>query len=142
MPNSFHNLLYRRRTEYKRMVPIYCPTLREYVYFNSDGFNHLRFRVDGSPRKPEEQMYKMGLLPLVAPTIINAKSVDKYERRLAPIGRKKVNGGPILKEIEYWGLIAVVGQQNVKVNVVLRRIGNGKIHFWSVMKLGENQKPL
>jgi hypothetical protein len=51
---------------------------------------------------------------------------------LSPIGgtRKK-----ILKEIEYWGLIEVVGKQNVKIRVVLRRIvGSDRIHFWSVMK--------
>ena len=86
-------------------------------------------------------MYKLGLLPLVRPVIYDAVAVEKYERRLAPIGRKKKGGQKILKEIEYWALVAVVGKQNVKMKVVLRRIGKiGKIHFWSTMKLSENQK--
>lgn len=85
-------------------------------------------------------MHKLGLLPLVVSAIKLATSVE-YERRQAPIGRKKVAGQKILKDVEYWGLIAVVGKQNVKIRVVLRQIGSGKIHFWSVMKLaGSNTK--
>lgn len=118
---------------------MFCTALRDYVTFNSDGFAHLRFHVDGTPRKPEEQMYKLGLLPLVRPTIYSAPKAE-YEKRLAPIGRKKKNGQKIMKEVEYWGLEAVVGKQNVKLKVVLRKIGTGKLHFWSVMKLGENIK--
>ena len=77
-------------------------------------------------------MYKLGLLPLVRPVIHNATKVDKYERRLSPVGGRRKK---ILKEIEYWGLIEVVGKQNTKVRVVLRRIvGSTTIHFWSVMK--------
>ncbi|MDO8518496.1 MAG: hypothetical protein Q7S26_04380 [bacterium] len=96
------------------------------------GFSHLRFKINNTPRKPKEAMYKLGLLPLVRPVIHTATSVDKYERRLSPVGgtRKKV-----LKEIEYWGLMASVGKQNTKVRIVLRKIVGGKsIHFWSVMK--------
>jgi len=89
-------------------------------------------------------MYKLGLLPLVIPTIHLAVRVDQYERRLAPIGRKKKNNQKVLKEIEYWSLVAVVGKQSLKLRVILRKIGDGKLHIWSVMKLGEsakNQKP-
>ena len=110
------------------------------MFFNSDGFSHLRFHVDGTPRNPMEQMYKLGLLPLVIPTIKTATKVSEYERRLAPIGRKKRGGEKIIKEVQYWALVSIVGRRNVKVKVVLRKIGTGKIHFWSVMKMGENQK--
>ncbi len=80
-------------------------------------------------------MYKIGLLPLVRPAIYKAVRVE-YEKRLAPVGgtRKKV-----LKEMEYWAITEVVGKQNVKIKVVVRKIGKGQIHFWSIMKLAENQ---
>lgn len=132
---SYKDLLKKRRAEYKSYIAPFSPAIREYVRFNSDGFNHLRYHVDGRPRSPSEQMYKLGLLPLVIPVIHTATIVDKYERRLAPIGRRKKDGKRIMKEIEYWGLVAIVGKQSVRLNVVLRRIGNGNIHFWSVMKL-------
>lgn len=123
---------------FKTFTPMYCPALREYVIFTMAGFNHLRFKVDNTPRNPKEAMYKLGLVPLIRPVIYNAKKVDNYERRYSPIGgsRKKV-----FAEIEYWTLVAVVGKQNTKLRIVLRRVGKGQIQFWSVMKLGENQKP-
>ena len=34
------------------------------------------------------------------------------------------------KNITYWGLIAIIDGQKIKV--VLRKIGNGNVHFWSV----------
>lgn len=135
--NSFKELLDSRKTDYKTWDPIYCPALRAYVHFTMAGFSHLRFHTDNTPRKPKEAMYKLGLLPLVRSVVYTAKNA-KYERRLAPVGgsRKRV-----LKEIDYWGITAVVGKQNTKVRVVLRKlVGSNQIHFWSVMKTGENQK--
>ena len=121
-----------RKKDYATWVPVFCPAIRDYVSFNTKGFNHLRFKTNNTPRNPKEAMYKLGLLPLVRPVIHLATKVDKYERRLSPVGgsRKKV-----LKEVEYWGLIAVVGKQNIKIRVVLRKLVNSReIHFWSVMK--------
>lgn len=134
---KFLALLNERKEEYKSWTPIHCPVLRQYVHFSMRGFNHLRFKTDNTPRSPKEAMYKLGLLPLVRPVIYNAQDAT-YERRLAPTGgtRKK-----ILKEIEYWSLSAKVGKQDVKVRVILRRlVGSDQVHFWSVMKLGQNQK--
>jgi len=130
---KFRELLKIRKGEYKTIVPVYCPCLRTYVNFNSNGFMHLRFHIDGTPRKEKEQMHKMGLLPLVIPVIKLATSAE-YQKRFSPIGRKRLDGKSILKEVEYWALVASVGKQPVKVKVILRKIGNGKIHFWSVWK--------
>jgi len=38
-----------------------------------------------------------------------------------------------MKEVEYWGLRAIVGQKKLRIRVILRRVGNGNITFWSVM---------
>jgi hypothetical protein len=101
------------------------------------GFSHLRFKIDNTPRKPKEAMYKLGLLPLVRPVISNAMQVE-YKRMMAPIGGSRKL---VLKEMDYWGLVAVVGKGNVTVRVVLRKLVQGdQVHFWSVMKIGENQK--
>lgn len=131
-----YNILFKkRRKEYKLFNRVYCPCLSQYINFNSDGFNHLRFKVDGTPRNPKEQMYKMGLLPLVIPVIKNATQVQDYRKMMAPIGRKKIDGKKNLKEVKYWSLIAVVGRRKAKVKVIIRKIGTGKLHFWSVCKL-------
>ena len=35
------------------------------------------------------------------------------------------------KTISYWGLIAII--ENKKIKVILRKIGNGHLHFWSII---------
>ena len=36
-----------------------------------------------------------------------------------------------MKSVEFWGLVAIIGR--FKIRVVLRRVGDGNIIFWSVM---------
>jgi hypothetical protein len=139
--NGYTQLLSRRREEYKKYSSVYCPCLKGDIVFTSDGFNHLRFHVDGTPRNPNEQMYKLGLVPLVIPVIKNAKQIEEYRKLLAPAGRKKKNNKN-LKEIQYWSVVAKVGKQKTSVRVILRKVGEGKIHFWSVMKSRKIKKPL
>jgi hypothetical protein len=131
--NKFNNLLQKRREEYASWLPIYSSALQERIFFNAKGFTHLRFKTDNTPRAPKETMYKLGLLPLVRVVIHSASEIENYQKRLAPVGgtRKK-----ILKEIEYWSLIGRAGKQNVKIKVIVRRVGkSSQIHFWSVMKI-------
>lgn len=42
-----------------------------------------------------------------------------------------VEKSDIKPETEYWGLVAIF--KDVKLKVILRKVGNGGIHFWSVM---------
>lgn len=79
--NKFQKLFTERKKDYVTWVPIFCPALREYIFFNMQGFNHLRFKINNTPRNPKEAMYKLGLLPLVRTVIHTATKVDKYERR-------------------------------------------------------------
>ncbi|MEK7586668.1 MAG: hypothetical protein AAB453_02245 [Patescibacteria group bacterium] len=133
MGKKFRELLIERKSEYLKWIPIYCSAIRDYVFFNMQGFNHLRFEINNTPRHPKTAMYKMGLLPLVRPVIHSATKVDEYQRRLSPVGGSR---SKVLKEFEYWAITAVVGKQNTKLKVILRRaIGGEKIYFWSVMKL-------
>lgn len=130
---AFKRLLEKRRDDYKKWVPVHCLALQDYVFFNSQGFNHLRFKIDNTPRNPKEAMYKLGLLPLVRSVIHVATKVEDYEKRISPIGGERKR---VLREMEYWSLVDIVGKQKVKIRVVLRRIINSKkIFFWSVMKL-------
>jgi hypothetical protein len=57
---------------------------------------------------------------------------------MAPLGRKKKDGKPIVKEFEYWGLnTEVINKSNKKpitAKVVVRKLaGSQKIIFWSIM---------
>ena len=39
-----------------------------------------------------------------------------------------------MKEVEYWGLVAIIGPRPDKICVILRRVGASNIAFWSVMR--------
>ena len=88
---------------------------------------------------------KFSLLPLAFEIIKKSGTIQEYRKLLTPIGEKSKKEGSIpVKEIEYWGLVAIVGSKSIKVKTILRRVGDGNITFWSVMPFskikGGNQK--
>ena len=123
---NYEDLKREKRTWYKAVKKSYCPVLNEDVCFTSKGFRHLLYDGLGHARSRKERMYRLGLLPLVIPVLKTSTSISGYEQ---PKYSKKLN-----KAVEYWTLKAVVGRQRVVVTVILRRVGAGKIHFYSVWK--------
>ena len=98
----------QRKDLYVKWKPIFCKALGETIHFTMRGFNHLLYKIDNVPRNNDEAMYKLGLLPLVRPVIHSAMEIEKYEKRISPIGGTKQR---VYKEIEYWSLVSVVGRQ-------------------------------
>ncbi len=109
------------------------PYLKTQIIFNSDGFHHLQFSARHE-RNKKEQLLKFSLLPLAIHIIKNSGTLQEYRKTMGPIGKKsKRDGSIMMKQIEYWGFIAIVGENRIKIRTVLRRIGDGNIIFWSVM---------
>lgn len=123
-----------KRAWYKTVKQVFCPCLQECIIFNSKGFHHLRFDSKGRQRSVKEQIYRLGLLPLVIPVIKNANKIFLYK----PPEYSKVFD----KYVEYWALQEVVGKSNATVKVILRKIGDGNITFHSVMKKNDKPKKL
>jgi hypothetical protein len=112
---------------------IYCPYFQANIILNSDGFHHLQFSARRE-REKKAQLLKFSLLPLALDIIRKTGTIQEYRKILTPIGKPSMRDGSIpMKEVEYWGLVAIVREQNVKVRVILRRIGTGNVTFWSVM---------
>lgn len=127
MPNKTHKeFVGEKRVWYKAVGKVWCPILNQNIVFNSKGFYHLRYDSFGKERPKQEQMYKLGLLPLVIPVIKCATNIHEY--------KKEQYSKPLGKYFEIWELKEIVGQQKSLVSVVLRRVGNGEITFLSVWK--------
>lgn len=112
---------------------IYNPYFKTAIVLNADGFHHLQFssRVE---RSKNEQLLKFSLLPLGLDIIRKSGTIQEYRRLLTPIGKPSSRNGSVsMKEVEYWGLIAIVGENKIKMRTILRRVGDGNITFWSVM---------
>jgi len=128
---SYHALIKEKRTWYKAVNKSFCPILKENVFFTSKGFRHLLYDGLGHARSRKERMYRVGLLPLVIPVLKSTTKVEDYK----PPNFSK----PLGKMIEFWTLQAVVGKRKTLVTVILRKIGTGKIHFYSIWKRKEKK---
>jgi len=127
---------------YNSQKNVYNPYLNSKITFNSDGFHHLQFSARRE-RCKKEQVLKFNLLPLAIKTIKKAGTLQEYRKQLITIGKKGKDGFSKTKQVEYWGFIAIFIKTQIKIRVILRKIGDGKITFWSVMpdsKLKGGQK--
>lgn len=117
---------------YKKIGRINCPAFNnEAVYFNSEGFNHLIFKKK-SERNKNDQITKFKLLPIARDIISISTTFQEYDEGLVEILRKKFKRK--VKEtcsVRYWGLVAIL--RNRKVKVIIRQIGYGQKHFFSVI---------
>ncbi len=132
----------KARTMYDAQRNIHNPYLGTEVIFNSDGFHHLQFSARRE-RNKKEQLLKFNLLPLAIGVIKKAGTLQEYRKDMVAIGKKADDGFRRMKEVQYWGFVAIVGESKIKIRIILRRIGDGNIIFWSVMpdsKLKGGQK--
>ncbi|MDP3729276.1 MAG: hypothetical protein Q8R26_00770 [bacterium] len=132
----------KTRVIYSAQRSIYNPYLKNEVILNSDGFHHLQFSARRE-RQKNEQLLKFSLIPLAIGIIKKAGTLQEYRKGFVTIEKKSKDGFAPVKSAEYWGFVAIVGGNQIKIKVVLRRIGDGNITFWSVMpfsKLKNGQK--
>lgn len=132
-PQYFTARKEKAKTLYATQKTIYCPYFKAPVVLNSDGFHHLQFSARRE-RNKREQLLKFRLLPLALDIIRKSGTVQEYRRGLTPIGKKSAKDGSVpMKEVEYWGFVAIVGDNPIRVRVIVRRVGTGNFSFWSVM---------
>ncbi|MFA5936305.1 MAG: hypothetical protein WC822_00295 [Candidatus Paceibacterota bacterium] len=112
---------------------IYCPYFQKRIILNSDGFHHLQFS-SRRERNKNEQFLKFRLTPLALKIIEKSGTIQEYRKILMPVGKKSKKDGFVkMKEVEFWGLVAIMGEKSKKIKTILRRVGDGNIIFWSVM---------
>lgn len=137
--NNLQKLIKKRRQLYNDTKNMYCPFLKEVVYFNNKGFFHLTH--DGRDRlRPEaDATMRLNLLPRVYTVIKNAAKFNR-QPMLVP---KNSNDNKKEKEVAYYELYHALGHNKNKrkagVIVVLRKIGNGRLHFYSVRNASNKQ---
>jgi hypothetical protein len=118
------------KKQYKAIkTPVFCSCLNRPINITSSGFTHLLRKGNGKPRNIAEIKHKTRLIPLIVPVIKHATDAS-YEKR--PVRKNSKKNAPIV-QAEYLGLEANVGKNPIKVRVIIRRIGDGEAHFWSVM---------
>lgn len=117
---------------YAHTRPILSPALGERVSFTAEGFNHILFKGSRSERERPSQIMRFKLLPRAIRLIEHANTFQEFEE-MSREYEVKVRKKRRLKTklVRYWGIIAIFEERKIKV--ILRKIGNGKLHFWSIV---------
>lgn len=100
---------------------IKCPSFpKEKIYFNAKGMQHLFYKGSRSKRYIKRIAKNVELLPR-AVQLLELMSLPQEEDSYKYLGKK----------YKFWAFEAVV--ENRRIKVVVRQIGTGKKHFYSVI---------
>ena len=133
-----HKLVETSRKIYDATPEILCPYFKSNVSLTSDGFNHLLHKPNRQPRNINEQRLKLRLLKPALHVIRNAGTVQEYRTTLEKWGEPGRDGFSKTKQVEYRAFHDIIGKESmILIRVIVRRIGDGKLHFWSVMPIGK-----
>lgn len=123
---SIRDLVALRKLEYRRLRAVRCPLLKdEEVHFNKDGFFHLTHDGRNRIRNPADQRMRLNLLPQVRKVIKEATAFG------SPIRTIPAQDNKFGKDIMYYEIIYRTSPKRC-IAVVLRRIGNGQLHYYSI----------
>ena len=100
---------------------IFCPAFpKEKIIFNAKGINHLIYKGGRSRRELSRIETNIRLLP----SAINVLKVMPLAQEETFYTRKD-------KKYQFWTFEAVIDNRRIKV--IIRQVGRGRKHFWSVI---------
>lgn len=115
--------LYKKQIKeiFDRTRHVFCPAfVTEKIIFNAKGINHLIYKGDRSRREISRIETNIRLLPR-AITLLSGATFYQEESNYKREGQV----------YRFWAFEAVVEGRRIKV--VVRQVGKGKKHFWSVI---------
>lgn len=131
--SNYHKLREDAENFCKKIQAIRCPALNnELVHFTAEGFNHLMYKGSRHERSKNDQITKFRLLAKAKIIMEISTTYQEFDESLMTIRKKRFKR--TIEEsttVKYWGLVAIIA--NFRVKVIIRQIGNGQKHFWSVI---------
>lgn len=120
---------------YLSLGSVQCPAIGE-VHFNSDGFMHMIFQDDERREKRDwkNQMKRFELFPHVPHVLKSITHCQEYFEIMKSV-EIKMNKQRMqaVKIVRYWGFVAIIKNYKRRIKIVVRQIGDGHIHFWSII---------
>ena len=130
--SNYENLREDTRKLYDEARLIHSPALDDRVSFTAEGFNHIIFKAARRERERSSQVMRFKLLPRAIRLVAHANTFQEFEETIKEFevkARKKRHKKS--KPVRYWGIIAIF--EGRKIKVILRKIGEGQLHFWSIV---------
>lgn len=134
---KLHDVLEKARILYTQKNEINCPYFGSKISLTSDGFNHLQYKPNRAPRDVKVQIMKLSLLKKALEIIPKAGTLQEYRDVIEKTGKKANDGFFKTKRVQYWGFHAILENKQRKIKVILKKVGDGKVIFWSVMPYGQ-----
>lgn len=121
----------RVEKEYKSVQKIWCPFLKDYVYFNTEGFEHLLFKSWNRSRSLAEQYTRLRLFHLAPEIIAKSHTLQESDERYLFV-RQKINSRweNRMKLVYYYVFIAIV--KKVRLKIIIKEIEGGNKFFYSL----------
>jgi hypothetical protein len=128
--DSYEETRWKAKEFYGNIGCVWCPSLNDSVTFNSAGFRHLIWQGK-TLRRQKEQIRRFTLLPDAA-SILSNLGGDKEQRTIERLSKIDRHGKrtDVKIRIKFWGLAQEISGRRIKV--IVRQIGNGKKHFFSI----------
>ena len=132
--NEFTEIKSQAEKFYKESKSVFCPALDVEVYFTSEGFNHLGYKEFGGERPKKIQMDKFKFVKDAIKIIKKTTTIQEYRRNLRRVGNKGRDGLYKTRIVEWFCFEAVISfKKRIRIRTIVRRVGDGNFHFWSVM---------
>lgn len=141
MQNNLNKIRQKAKRYYKTIASTYCPYFKERVVFTSEGFNHIRYRTKNKKRHIKVREIRYKLLDMAPKVISYSNTLQEYDLQnlLIRIQRNKTKK-KISKKVQFFGFIAIIN--GWKIKVIVRQVGNGKKHFWSIIPNWKTRKSI
>ena len=132
------DLYYRATKEaarqlYSAQPLIHSPFFNGDIVLGPEGFRHLQVSARGD-RTKEEQIQRFALLPLALQILKTATTLQRYRKRPGTLyAQGETRALKERKMVQWWCFTALFFSRALRVKVVVRKVGDGKLHFWSLM---------
>ena len=137
--SSFDQQKYDRAREeahnyFQKNAKIHSPLLGT-VHLNSEGFLHLVYgdKRHKQQRDLKNQLKRFHLVTYTRRIVEGMGFCQEYMEQYQTVMVKQHKHKALeSKLVKYWGFVAVI-ENRIRVKIILRQVGNGNTHFWSVI---------
>lgn len=118
---------------YKSVGSMWCKAVKDNVVFNNYGWTHLSFERRGRRRSDGDLKLRHHLFRYVHEIVRN--SAVKFDR-----GGTVTSKSEIIRNVQYFELVCWCKKEDRYISVVLRKIEDGKLHYYSVRRASNKIK--
>jgi hypothetical protein len=116
---------------YEKIGKVWCPCLKDEVFFNNEGFDHILFKTWNRGRSSLEQYTRLRLISLVPDIITRSHTLQEYDERKMLV-RQNINSRweKRAKLVRYYVFIAII--KEVRLKIIIKEIEGGNKIFYSL----------